>query len=191
MAENKKSNQTDSYMESMKAYQKTYDFLLYLYPILSQFPKFEKFALQSQIKTAIFEMLKSVIRFRKTGTKSHIYNADVELQFIKTLIRLSYDLQYPAMKFCKHTLHIHYYIRYMDDFIILTDDLAQLKEWVKQIEEFLETEMLLHINPKSTILYAKNGIDFCGYIHYADHKKIRKQKRTFRPRRHIPHSKSG
>ena len=42
-------------------------------------------------------MLKSVIRFRKTGTKSHIYNADVELQFIKTLIRLSYDLEYPAM----------------------------------------------------------------------------------------------
>ena len=90
MAENKKSNQADAYMESMKAYQKTYDFLLYLYPILSQFPKFEKFALQSQIKTAVFEMLKSVIRFRKTGTKSHIYNADVELQFIKTLIRLSW-----------------------------------------------------------------------------------------------------
>ena len=97
MAENKKSNQADAYVESMKAYQKTYDFLLYLYPILSQFPKFEKFALQSQIKTAVFEMLKSVIRFRKTGTKSHIYNADVELQFIKTLIRLSYDLEYPAM----------------------------------------------------------------------------------------------
>lgn len=31
MAENKKSNQADAYMESMKAYQKTYDFLLYLY----------------------------------------------------------------------------------------------------------------------------------------------------------------
>lgn len=76
MAENKKSNQADAYMESMKAYQKTYDFLLYLYPILSQFPKFEKFTLQSQIKTAVFEMLKSVIRFRKTGTKSHIYNAN-------------------------------------------------------------------------------------------------------------------
>ena len=25
-----------------------------------------------------------------------------------------------------------------------------------------------------TILYAGNGIDFCGYIHYADHKKARK-----------------
>ncbi len=49
-------------------------------------------------------MLKSVIRFRKTGTKSHIYNADVELQFIKTLIRLSYDLEYPAMS--KHRYEV-------------------------------------------------------------------------------------
>lgn len=103
MAEKKQQN-TDAFMESMKTYQKTYDFLLYIYPVLSGFPKFEKFALQTQIKAAIFEMLKSIIRFRKTGTKSHVYNADVELQFIKTLIRLSYDLKYPAMS--KHRYEV-------------------------------------------------------------------------------------
>lgn len=48
----------------------------------------------------------------------------------------------------------------MDDFIILSADLEQLKEWRKRIEEFLEKEMELQINPKSTILYAGNGIDF-------------------------------
>lgn len=103
MAEKKQQN-IDAFMETMKAYQKTYDFLLYIYPVLSGFPKFEKFALQTQIKAAIFEMLKSLIRFRKTGTKSHVYNADVELQFIKTLIRLSYDLKYPAMS--KHRYEV-------------------------------------------------------------------------------------
>lgn len=77
-------------------------------------------------------------------------------------------------KFVKHTLHIKYYIRYMDDFIILSPDLAQLKEWVKRIEEFLEEEMKLHMNPKSTILYAGNGIDFCGYIHHPEYRKVRK-----------------
>jgi hypothetical protein len=102
--EKKPGKSPDAYMESMKAYTKTYDFLLYIYPILSGFPKFEKFALQTQIKGAIFEMLKSIIRFRKTGTKSHIYNADVELQFIKTLVRLSYDLKYPAMS--KHRYEV-------------------------------------------------------------------------------------
>lgn len=91
-------------VENLKLYQKTYDFLLYIYPILNGFPKFEKFSLQMQIKNAIFEMLKSIIRFQKTGTKSHIYNADVELQFIKILVRLSYDLKYPAMS--KHRYEV-------------------------------------------------------------------------------------
>ena len=91
-------------VENLKLYQKTYDFLLYIYPILATFPKFEKFSLQMQIKNAIFEMLKDIIRFQKTGTKSHIYSADVELQFIKTIIRLSYDLKYPAMS--KHRYEV-------------------------------------------------------------------------------------
>ena len=93
MAEKKQN----AYMDSMVLYQKTYDFLKYIYTVLEQFPKFEKFALQTQIKTAIFEMLKNIIRFRKTGTKSHIYAVDVELEFIRTLIRLSFDLEYKAM----------------------------------------------------------------------------------------------
>ena len=104
MAEEKEPDQIDAYMGAMEVYQKIYDFLLYIYPILAQFPKFEKFALQTQIKTAIFEMLKDVIRFKKTGTKSHIYAADVELQQIKTLIRLSYDLQYKAIS--KHRYEV-------------------------------------------------------------------------------------
>ena len=77
-------------------------------------------------------------------------------------------------KFVKHTLRIKHYIRYMDDFIILSPDLIQLKEWAKRIEEFLEEEMRLHINPKSTILYAGNGVDFCGYIHFPTYRKVRK-----------------
>ena len=107
MAENTKkttNKAADPYMESMVLYQKVYNFLKYIYPVLAQFPKFEKFALQTQIKTAMFEMLKSIIRFKKTGTKSHIYNADVELQFLKTLIRLSYDLEYKAMS--KHRYEV-------------------------------------------------------------------------------------
>ena len=77
-------------------------------------------------------------------------------------------------KFVKHVLHIPYYIRYMDDFVILTPNLNQLKKRVKRIEEFLEKEMALQINPKSTILYAGNGIDFCGYIHHPNYRKVRK-----------------
>lgn len=99
-----KPEEIDAYMGTMDLYQKTYDFLLYIYPVLAQFPKFEKFALQTQIKEAIFEMMKDIIKFKKTGTKSHIYAADVELQFIKTLVRLSYNLEYKAMS--KHRYEV-------------------------------------------------------------------------------------
>ena len=30
------------------------------------------------------------------------------------------------------------------------------------------------MNPKTTILAAKNGINFVGYIHFKDHKRVRK-----------------
>ena len=43
--------------------------------------------------------------------------------------------------FVKHTLKAKYYIRYMDDFIILSDNLEELQEWFRRIEEFLEKEI--------------------------------------------------
>lgn len=37
MAEEKEPEQIDAYMGTMELYQKIYDFLLYIYPILAQF----------------------------------------------------------------------------------------------------------------------------------------------------------
>lgn len=77
-------------------------------------------------------------------------------------------------QFVKHELKVKYYVRYMDDFIILSEDPAELRRILAIIEEFLRRESRLELNPKTTILAAKNGINFVGYIHYKDHKKIKK-----------------
>ena len=66
------------------------------------------------------------------------------------------------------------YIRYMDDFVILSPDKEQLRSWLARIEQFLREELRLEFNPKTTILAAKNGIDFVGYKHRATHRKVRK-----------------
>lgn len=76
--------------------------------------------------------------------------------------------------FIKHKLHADYYMRYMDDFIILSDDIEQLRQWQKEIEAFLAEELKLELNPKTTIICAKNGVDFVGYRHWHDRKKVRK-----------------
>lgn len=80
-------------------------------------------------------------------------------------------------QFVKHELKVKYYVRYMDDFIILSEDPAELRRILAIIEEFLRRELRLELNPKTTILAAKNGINFVGHIHYKDHKKIRKDAR--------------
>lgn len=76
-------------------------------------------------------------------------------------------------KYIKHALGAKQYIRYMDDFIILSQDKDQLREWLADIESFLRDELKLELNPKTTILAAKNGIDFVGYKHRATHRKVR------------------
>lgn len=53
--------------------------------------------------------------------------------------------------------------------------MEQLKDWLQKIEAFINTELLLSFNPKTTIVCASTGgIDFVGYRHRATHKKVRK-----------------
>ena len=90
-------------------------------------------------------------------------------------------------QFIKHELGVEAYIRYMDDFVILSPDKEQLRSWLARIEQFLREELKLEFNPKTTILAAKNGIDFVGYKHRATHRKVRKDsikriKRTIKKR---------
>lgn len=77
-------------------------------------------------------------------------------------------------QYIKNELHCRYYIRYMDDFVILSEDINELRAILKQIEAFLNRELKLSLNPKTTIVAAKNGIDFVGFKHYSQTKKVRK-----------------
>ncbi len=68
-------------------------------------------------------------------------------------------------QFVKHTLKAHYYLRYVDDFVLLSTDASQLIAWQAQIEEFLFNQLKLRLHPKRRkLLPISNGIDFLGYI---------------------------
>jgi retron-type reverse transcriptase len=70
---------------------------------------------------------------------------------------------------------IPYYIRYMDDFIVLSDSKEKLKNVLAFTENFLETELKLKLNTKTKIDNCKNGIDFVGYRVFPKNKIIKKQ----------------
>ncbi|HBE45753.1 MAG TPA: RNA-dependent DNA polymerase [Deltaproteobacteria bacterium] len=66
-------------------------------------------------------------------------------------------------QYIKHVLKIKYYIRYMDDFLILHSDCSYLHWLKKEISLFLAEKLKLSLNPKSDIYPINRGIDFLGY----------------------------
>lgn len=88
---------------------------------------------------------------------------------------------------CKHELHVHYYIRYMDDVIILAESPKELAELKAIIEEFLNSYLHLDLNKKTAIRPCWNGIDFVGYRIWATHRKLKKQtaRRIIRVVKHL------
>lgn len=68
-------------------------------------------------------------------------------------------------QFIKHTLKIKYYLRYADDFVILSDDRGYLKRLVSEISLCLKLELALSLHENKIILRKyTQGIDFLGYI---------------------------
>ena len=67
-----------------------------------------------------------------------------------------------------------YYIRYMDDFVILGNSKRKLQKTLSAIEEFLQSHLLLTLNNKTKIDNCKNGIDFVGYRVFPKNKIIKK-----------------
>lgn len=68
-------------------------------------------------------------------------------------------------QFIKHKLKIKYYIRYADDFMILSHDKTELEDLVGPIQTFLKHGLDLDLHPDK-IIYRKltSGVDFLGYI---------------------------
>lgn len=93
---------------------------------------------------------------------------------------LSIYYLYKLDHFIVNDLHLKYYVRYMDDFIILDNDIKKLKEAKKIITDKLEKEYKLKINEKKTwINNIKYGFNFLGYTYKViDKKTIIKIKRS-------------
>ena len=70
-------------------------------------------------------------------------------------------------QFVKHTLKCKYYIRYVDDFIILNNSRKQLTIWMQLINNFLIEILNLELHPnKSRITSLTRGTDFVGFRNF-------------------------
>ncbi|MBR2999614.1 MAG: hypothetical protein IKF39_01335 [Oscillospiraceae bacterium] len=65
--------------------------------------------------------------------------------------------------YVKEQLHAKYYLRYMDDFLVISDDQEYLA-WCENLMEMYLNSIGFELNPKKTTIYPlKNGIEFLGF----------------------------
>lgn len=76
--------------------------------------------------------------------------------------------------YVKQVLGAKYYVRYMDDFIILGGDKRQLWATLEEIKGFLDRHLSLQLNGKTSIFPIQQGIDFLGYRIWPTHRLLRK-----------------
>ena len=68
-------------------------------------------------------------------------------------------------QYIKHELKVKYYIRYADDFVLISQDREYLLGLIKPIHQFLKDELDLDLHPDKIILSKfGSGVDFLGYI---------------------------
>lgn len=77
--------------------------------------------------------------------------------------------------FIKEDLRCRYYLRYVDDFVIFSDNKQTLHQTRENIIDFLE-EFRLRIHPnKSQVFPVKNGVTFLGHRIFPTHRWLKRE----------------
>ncbi|MDD5463786.1 MAG: reverse transcriptase/maturase family protein [Candidatus Moranbacteria bacterium] len=77
-------------------------------------------------------------------------------------------------QFVKHKMKAKYYIRYADDFIILSENRELLEKQLTEMRKFLLEELKLEMHPdKVFIKTLASGVDFLGMINFPNHRVLR------------------
>lgn len=86
-------------------------------------------------------------------------------------------------QYMKHVLKVKYYIRYADDFVILSEDKEYLQNIQKEVAIYLSEKLRLELHPdKVYIKTLAPGLDFLGWVQFPHHRVLRTatKKRMFR-----------
>jgi retron-type reverse transcriptase len=117
----------------------------------------------------ILDLVRLVVQsFHSTSTRTGLPLGNLTSQLLVNVYMNELD------HFVKHILKETYYIRYADDFVILSDDRERLKSILPLISDFLWRELRLTLHPnKVSIRTVASGIDFLGWVHFPDHRVLR------------------
>lgn len=77
-------------------------------------------------------------------------------------------------QYAKHILKCKYYIRYADDFVIMSNNADALIKIVHVVQEFLHGHLKISLHPNKVFIKTfASGVDFLGWVHFVDHRVLR------------------
>jgi retron-type reverse transcriptase len=126
--------------------------------------------LQARISDkAILKLLQNVIESFDSGTYGKGLPLDnLTSQLLVNIYMNEFD------HYVKQTLKVKHYIRYADDFVILSHDRNELTENLQSIGGFLRDVLQLELHPqKVSINTFASGVDFLGWVHFPTHRVLR------------------
>ncbi len=111
-----------------------------------------------------FELLREVISSFRSGLSL----GNLTSQLLVNVYMNEFD------QFMKHTLKARYYLRYADDFVIMSQDKQWLEQILVEIKNFLVMRLKLSLHPNKIFLKTlASGVDFLGWVHFTDHCVLR------------------
>jgi retron-type reverse transcriptase len=116
----------------------------------------------------IMGLLKNVIYSFQSGDGRGLPLGNLTSQLFVNIYMNIFD------QFIKHKLKIKYYLRYADDFIIMSRNRENLVNVLNEIDNFLKTNLKLQLHPDKVYLRTLNsGIDFLGWVNFSDYRVLR------------------
>lgn len=107
----------------------------------------------------ILELIRTIILSHGSETGKGIPLGNITSQLFANIYLHELDW------FMKQTLGVQHYIRYCDDFVVVSTDRVYLEQLIHVIRQFLQLNLRLGLHPnKIEIRLWSQGVDFLGYV---------------------------
>lgn len=86
-------------LQDLVIFQRVYDLILWMYPLINKFPKKQRFVLGQQLENILLDVLKGIIQANQERNKLEtLKQVSVDLDKFRILYRLAKDLKFMSVK---------------------------------------------------------------------------------------------
>jgi RNA-directed DNA polymerase len=113
-------------------------------------------------------LLKNIVdSFQSTGIGTGLPLGNLTSQLLVNVYMNEFD------QYVKNSLKVQYYVRYADDFVVLSKDKKYLTNICQEFHKFLQEKLHLQLHPNKVYKTLASGVDFLGWVHFPKHRVLR------------------